>query len=320
MRPDDLDPLLIDRVLADAASPADQAAVAAWAAADPRRGEWLAALRAASARGPRVDVDAAWSQLATRLSPATVRAITSARSQRPDPRRRRLAAVAAVAAVALVSVIGWRRYATMELSAPLGQRVSATLPDGSTITLSAGSRARWPRRFTPRRDVQLDGEAYFDVVHDAAHPFRVLARHGIARDVGTRFVVRAWPERAVVDVAVDEGIVDLSSATSRTVTRLVAGQRGAVDSAGRVVVTPDAATVLSWVRGELVFDNAPVGEALAAIGRWYGVTLRADEAMASRRLSARFAQQSLEQLLDALGLALDARVTRTGPVITLSPH
>ncbi len=55
----------------------------------------------------------------------------------------------------------------------------------------------------------LEGEGYFEVTHDARRPFRVHAGDALTEDLGTRFVVRAYPELAAVDVAVAEGVVSL---------------------------------------------------------------------------------------------------------------
>lgn len=319
--PADLDRLL-DRVLAGEASAAEQAQAAEWAAADPRRAALLRGVPD-QLTTPAVDTDAAWAALSARLDAPVVRPITSAPSMRRPARWPR---VAAAAALVLAAIGGWRALApsTIELVAPTGQRVSRTLPDGSTITLAAGSRARWSRDFgAATREVQLDGEGYFDVVHDTTRPFRVRARDGVAEDVGTRFVVRAWPELPHLEVAVEEGIValaDTAQARSARGTLLSAGQRGVLTDDGRVAVSTDVDEALGWIRGELVFDDTPLREALPAIGRWYGVTLTADATMADRRLTARFAQQPLEQLLEALGLALNARVRRDGTSITLAPN
>jgi transmembrane sensor len=326
MTPDDHDFPLLDRVLAGDATADEVARVEAWAAEEPGRTALLAGVRQAVTSGTPVNTDRSWQALAARMDAAeaapVVRSITTARSRRPSVVPRWGIAAAAVV-VAVGASTYWRSTGITTLEAPIGQRISATLPDGSTIQLSAGSRASWSRTFgAAARDVQLEGEAYFDVVHDSAKPFRVRAGDGVAEDVGTRFVVRAWPELRGVEVAVEEGIVALTdSGTARTTrgTLLRAGARGVLTGGGKVTVSDDAGPALAWVRGELEFDNAPLSEALPAIGRWYGVVITPDPMMRDRRLTARFAQQPLEQLLDALGLALGARVTRDGSTITLSP-
>ena len=76
--------------------------------------------------------------------------------------------------------------------------------------LNAESRLRYPADFgATARDVELVGEGYFEVVHDSTRPFRVHAGGSVTEDLGTHFVVRAYPELRHVDVAVTEGLVSL---------------------------------------------------------------------------------------------------------------
>jgi transmembrane sensor len=149
----------------------------------------------------------------------------------------------------------------------------------------------------------------------------VHSRNAVAEDIGTRFVVRGWPELAAVDVAVEEGIVALSDSVQPRADRatvLRAGQRGRL-AAGGVIVSTDADAALAWTHGQLVFDNQPLSEVLPAIGRQFDVEIRADAALTGRRLSARFAARSLDAVVNAVALSLDARVERSGRVITLTP-
>lgn len=321
-----MDPLLLDRLLTGVATPAEQAQIADWIAADPRHAAMLTALRDAhAARDPQaaVSTEVAWKGLQARIATSTVRSISDA----PSVRRktwRPAAAVWKIAAALIITATGtsvWRaRTAEVELVAQAGQRLSTTLPDGSRMTLASGSRARWPRRFgSGAREVRLEGEAFFEVVHDTTQPFRVRVGDNVAEDVGTRFVVRAWPETSGVEVAVEEGAVALGRNRARP-TLLAAGDRGRVAPDGHVEVAHDGAARAAWGRGEFVFDNTTLTEALPALGRWYGVTLTASSAMQNRRVTGRFSALPLDPLLESLALALDARVSRSGSVITLTPR
>ncbi|MBL0940210.1 MAG: FecR domain-containing protein [Gemmatimonadaceae bacterium] len=340
----------IDAVLSGTATPADIRTVSVWKDASPANAALLLALPGvlaqqsgdANARFGALHAHMAWTQLQQRLelpnSNAAVATPAAASAASHDIGARANARVAQTtwrrwqwaAAAAIVIAVGsyWQfsRTAMQTLTAPLGQRVAVTLPDGSRLTLAAGSRASWPRRFAQgSRDVRVDGEAYFDVVHDERVPFRVHIRHAIAEDIGTRFVVRGWPELAGVDVAVEEGEVALAdSAAARTTAvmqqrRLQAGDRGRLDGAGHVTVTRDAALALGWLEGELHFDGTPLREALPVIGRWYGVNITAPAALLDRRLSARFETQPLPQLLDMLTAVLGVEIEQRGTQITLIP-
>jgi transmembrane sensor len=327
------DLILLDRYLAGDASPADRERVEVWLQSHPGTAQLLRELpRAATGDAQHAQTDASWQSLSARiraagsgddLSERRAQVVAAAHMRRPAPWLRRASAVAAVLLLMVGGVATWRATRGGSLDAPRGRDVTATLPDGSRLTLSAGSRATWSSSFGKKsRDITLQGQALFDVVHDATRPFRVHTRDAVAEDIGTRFVVRAWPELASVEVAVEEGLVALSDSLhprTDSTTVLHAGQLGRLDATGQVVVTTDADVALALTRGELVFDNRLLTEVLPAISRRFDVDIRADGALAERRLSARFAAQSLDEVLNALALSLDVRLARSGRSITLTP-
>ncbi|MFN8803744.1 MAG: FecR family protein [Gemmatimonas sp.] len=328
----EFDPLLLDRYLAGDLPLAERARVERWLEAHPRDAQLLReAPRAALGAAQAANTDAAWRALAARLEAASQDDLAARRSRaaRGAPRgtlapwMRRVTGAAAALVIALGGVATWQATRGGSIAAPLGRDVTAQLPDGSRVTLSAGSRLRWGGRFgRGARDVALEGEGYFDVVHDEARPFRVRTRNAVAQDVGTRFVVRAWPELPEVDVAVEEGVVALMDTLRppmEQATLLHAGQRGRLRESG-VVVTSDVASALAWMRGELMFDESPLTEVLPAIGRRFDVSVTADAALAGRRLTARFAAQSLDDVLTALRLSLGVRVERSGRTVHLTPE
>lgn len=324
--PHEFDPHLLDRLLAGSATQAEKAQIEAWIAQDPRNAAMFSALRDSHrppAAFPADKTQVAWNALQSRIDAGSVRSISDAPSARRKSRfgTPMFLRVAAALLVAVGGTALWRmQTAETTLVAPAGQLVSATLPDGSRMTLAAGSRATWPRRFGKGdREVTLEGEGYFDVVHDTTQPFRVRVGENVAEDVGTRFVVRAWPEIGGVEVSVEEGAVALGRDRMQP-TLLAAGDRGRVTSDGRVNVEHDGAERAAWIRGEFVFDNTTLTDALPALGRWYGVTITASPAMQSRRVSGRFSTLPLDPLLESLALALNVKVNRAGSTITLSPQ
>ncbi len=280
----------------------------------------------AVARGPVVvmpaDTDAAWQALAARLDSVSTATGGSTRAASSASRRAPWMMAAAAALVGLVSAQQWRTHRQLamheEVRAALGEQKIVQLPDGSRLTLAAGSSARWRRDMSDAaREVQLDGEGYFDVVHDSTRPFRVYARHGVIEDVGTRFLVRAWTEQEALEVHVTEGEVALSdSAQARRTTvqqrhAVTAGRLGILDTDGSVRLAPLDSSAVAWLSGTLAFTDTPLREALPVLSRWYAAPIDADPALLERRLTGRFTQRSLPQLLDAVALALGVRAERT---------
>lgn len=327
-----LDPVLLDRYLSGALSDVERRDVLARLSADPHLAALVRAIPRAVRPAEPPHTDALWAALSARIATAApsddLAAPRAAREARVvgasrTPWMRRSATIAAGLVIVAGAAASWQmvRPRGGTIAAPLGRTVTASLPDGTSLTLEAGSRVRWAAAFGRRtRDVVLEGAAYFVVVHDSARPFRVHARDGVIEDIGTRFTVRAWPELRTVDVAVEEGSVAVADSASARVDRgtvLVAGQRGRLAADGRVAVSTDAAVDPGWMRGALVFDDVPLTDALLEIGRRFDVTVDADASLTGRRVTARLTAQSREAILNAIALSLNAHLDSSGGRYTL---
>ncbi|HEU4584113.1 MAG TPA: FecR domain-containing protein [Gemmatimonadaceae bacterium] len=262
----------------------------------------------------------------------------------------RLGKLAATFALLVVGTVGWRAIAGRwpgssghhtEVPVPLqtvstarGQRATITLSDGSRIVLGAGSSVRYARDFgaRARRDVYLEGQAFFEVAHDTLRPFVVHTSRGAAEDLGTQFVVTAYPDAFDMQVVVATGKVLLRGAAPSSSTSspdrargaspltLEPGELGKIDSSGalsrsRVV---DTSQYFDWTKGELTFRGVPLREALPAIGRWYDVEIvLGDTSLASRRLVASFGPHSASEVVRLVALAVDARYVQRGDTVVL---
>ena len=325
----------IDRYLTGAATPDDVREIDAWIAADSRNAALLGALRTDGADATddaRWNVDAAWSRVAPTLSAPASASLPVAPSRVVPWYAAGWRAAAALLLVAAGGATWWRVTAartevaaeTREFSTAPGQRASFELVDGSRVTLNAGSRLRWRADYGARtRDVQLEGEGYFEVRHDGARPFRVHAPGAVAEDLGTRFTVRAYPEVPGVEVAVAEGRVALQALADTTRALLDAGDVGRVEGARARVVAHGASSerFFSWTAGALDFHGVSLAEALPQLERWYDIdVVIPDERLAGRPLVARFSRGTAAEALDAIALALDARWSRRGRTVTLEPR
>jgi transmembrane sensor len=167
--------------------------------------------------------------------------------------------------------------------------------------------------------VYLEGQAYFDVKHDSARPFEVRTAAGVARDIGTQFVVRAYPETRGMRVAVAEGVAALGAPSAAPLLTLVEGDLGNLDSAGVATLSRGAnlRPYLAWAEGTLVFDGARLGDALTELGRWYDLEIRlADPSLAERRLTATFTNEPAPQVLERIARVLRLEVRQSGRVVT----
>ncbi len=196
-----------------------------------------------------------------------------------------------------------------------GQRLVMRLPDGTQVTLAPGSVLRTSTTYgRSARDVELEGEAYFVVTHDEARPFAVHTTHAVARDLGTRFVVRAYPDEAAAEVVVAEGLVAVQPSARTDSVVLAASQRARVTGNGRVDVTSEATIdqYLAWTEGRLVFTKAPLREVVRQLERWYDVDIRlADSHLSNLRLTVTLSDESPEQAIDLVADVLELAVSRS---------
>jgi transmembrane sensor len=195
------------------------------------------------------------------------------RPKREEERRPAMRWVGGLAAsVAVAASLGW--WLTVPRSdqyqTRVGEQRSVPLADGSRVTLNTASKIE-VRLQADHRVVQLiQGEALFEVEHDAQRPFDVHVGNVVVRAVGTKFDIDRRTARTVVTVV--EGRVALIEATSDTenLPVLSAGDRVVVDSAGRAVLEHDVnlAEATAWTRQELVFHHRPLGEIADEFNRY----------------------------------------------------
>ena len=237
------------------------------------------------------------------------------------------AAAVAVVAVGLPTWLNRSENESNVAAAPqllrtaVGQRDSVTLTDGSKVILGPGSELTVGSNYASgTREVAVRGDAFFEVKHDAAHPFTVRAGDALIQDIGTAFAVHSDSGDGV-QVSVREGAVEFrGSATKATAVVLHAGDRGTLDATGTASAHVGGASAddIAWTTGALVFRDASLAKVRADLRRWYGVDLRVtDSLLARRHVTASFTHESARQALDVIALALGGSVELHGDIATL---
>lgn len=162
------------------------------------------------------------------------------------------------------------QYAT--LTVPPGHRYSLTLSDGSCVTLNADSRLRYPVEFADSvRQVELCGEAMFEVTADRMRPFRVITEHGVQTQVlGTQFNVTAYPETPCAVTLLDGAVRVLSQCDT---CRLLPGQQARVVEEGFDVRWVDTKMSTAWFGESISCDNEPLSVLARKISRQYNTEI-----------------------------------------------
>jgi transmembrane sensor len=331
MAPNDPELLaLLDRYLAGECTGPEAERVREWLAADSQNHAVLGELERfrniARNRPPSTSSDAAWRRAVDNLGLAELEktyAIPLAGDRLPSrphelPKRnpRRWAAPGILGGLAIAAsalfILTTSRTAphapagkSREFVTARGQRASIQLADGTDLTLGPASTVNVAADFgTTSRELTLVGEAHFNVQHDPAKPFRVHTKNGTAEDLGTEFVIDAYPQSNSTQVVVASGKVALAG------TALTRGQLGKLDRSGLVSVTSnvDLDSYFSWTHGRLKFRDTPLSQAIERLGRWYDLDITiADPKAAKLPLTASFKDESIAQMLKVIDLTLNLR-------------
>jgi ferric-dicitrate binding protein FerR (iron transport regulator) len=171
------------------------------------------------------------------------------------------------------------------LRTPRGGQYQLVLPDGSKVWLNAASSITYPTAFPGKeRKITIDGEAYLEVVHNAAKPFKVEANGAEVEVLGTHFNVHAYSDEVAEKITLVEGRVKVSSAIpdksgragNRQSAILEPGEQATVSQSSQTsqpipVQIVDVEEVLAWKNGLFNFANADIESIMKQVERWYDV-------------------------------------------------
>lgn len=340
---------LLARHLAGQTSAVEQVELRDWLHADPQHLQLLTTVTRAWERAgegaptPALfsarDVEAAWQRLLPQLTGAAppakpfapttstpvVRPLWPAATWLRAPAWRLAASTALLAGAAYALAANWlfkENPASVGSYASGGQRQFVRLPDGSRVWLNAHSRLHYASaRPSQVRQVQLTGEAYFDVIPAANRPFVVTTSTARVQAVGTAFNVRAYAAEDSVEVSVTRGRVWLARLAAPDSVLLTAHTRAALhaaDAPGQVPAalrpTPIAdANFRTWQTDTLRFVDAPVPQVAHALRATFGTRLTlAGAGLAQCQFTGTFVHPRPAQVLAVLQVALGATLQNTG--------
>jgi ferric-dicitrate binding protein FerR (iron transport regulator) len=165
---------------------------------------------------------------------------------------------------------------------PRGSKViSLTLSDGTKVWLNSESSLRYPASFAPsavNREVEITGEAFFEVKHNAKQPFKVHLPNGsIIEDIGTAFNVNAYTDEEAIKTTLIEGSVIVRRESSNV--KLVPGQQAVLNQVNpkisriEVQTNVDMDEVLAWKNGLFSSNNTDLRTVMRQVARWYDVDI-----------------------------------------------
>lgn len=351
------------RAVSDEGRAEEASRLAAWLTAHPEDAAVAAivkahrdeALASADAMVGSMDVEAALARVRAQMDAPVLRAVSGGAPRVPGTTRLVTPQVAArsraqtrtrwmgLAAAAVLAVVVVPRFlrdsagsvataAPTVLATGVGARDSIRLADGTRVLLAPGSRLTVPATYADgARTVQLEGSAYFEVVHNATRPFTVRTAGAEIRDIGTAFTVTQDADGGV-GVVVTHGTVAVRPLTAQAptgatatgvtptgdVVELHAGDRGAVQPSGvsvqRGVV---AAADTAWMGGQLAYRDAALSMVQADLARWYGQTLVVADSALLRLTVTMPAQPSATRAVQTIAAMLGAVAEQRGDTVIL---
>ncbi|MBL7784067.1 MAG: FecR domain-containing protein [Saprospiraceae bacterium] len=235
--------------------------------------------------------------------------------------RGQLLRIAAAIVLLIAGVWGFRHFyynaspTQMVVSSATGTK-EVTLPDGTQVWLRQGAEVAYPTAFAGNtRPVQLKGEAYFKVAHDASKPFRVQLEDGkgSVEVLGTQFNVRQNTDETAVTVR--EGKVRFAPDAQSNSVILTAGKKAVLNKARRQIVTENVLTFneLSWQSGGLEFVSTPLRQVVRDLQTYYNAQITlSNSRMLDCTYTAPLTRQSLEKVLESLSLTYQMQWEKTG--------
>lgn len=241
--------------------------------------------------------------------------IQELKSKNRSLRKRYTAVLAIAASIAVLITLGsiyfigqnhvFQKTYTENI-APKGQKSRVILPDGSKVFLNSGSVIRYDNFFGKKyRNLQLTGEAYFEVSPNEKLPFVINTADIEVKVVGTKFNVMAYPEDEIVETIVTEGKVSVTEVYNQSSLLLRANQKATFHKKSQILllndVNPDLYT--SWKNNLLIFDNENFADVIKKLERWYDVSIQVEGTDSIKdRFTMTIKSESLREVLDLISL------------------
>lgn len=206
---------------------------------------------------------------------------------------------------------------------PLGIKSSVTLPDGTHVTLNAGSTLIYPTAFVDKqRKISLQGEAFFEVVHDAKHPFIVNAENIFVQVLGTKFNLKAYSDENNIEVTLAEGSVsvgligDSQTINMKPMEQVTFDKKSLTFSKNIVYLNEN----IAWKDGKLYFNSLTFAAIAKQLERKYNVHIFINsEKLKNEQFTGDFVRdENLDQILKIMTQDQRINYRRNGDKIYIS--
>lgn len=183
------------------------------------------------------------------------------------------------------------------------------LPDGSRVYLNKGAEINYPRSFKNNRDVELSGEAFFEVMSDPQNPFSVHTGEMVVTVMGTSFNVKELNHASDAEIYVKTGLVKVSLDNSDQIIYLEPEQCGVVVNgtlSSKIIEDPN---YISWKTKDFKFINSSLADVLNELEESYHVTIQTEDVdISDLKITTTYNGLSINAILETIATAFNLNV------------
>lgn len=316
---------LIARCLAKNADASEQSSLAEWIVMSTENLKYYEQMKfifeISSQPTPNLSVnkDAAWDKIKFNFEENKVQLLPLQTNKNSSFSFMRIAA-----AVVVICVIGITVYYMFPSASDPRELLSIStneksieqkLPDGSIVTVNPESR--FTALHKSKREYKLIGNAYFEVKHNAKNPFIIHVNKLCIKDIGTSFSVEGDPKEDAVRVNVTEGEVHLYTNT-KTGIHLTKGESGTYYKSMDVFEKTKDLSLTKNITFSMNFKNVTLEDIVLTLEKQFRKKIQfANEELKTCRMSVKFANSNLDEILEIIGETMDVWTTEENEVITL---
>lgn len=325
-----IDQELLVRFLSGDASEQEINKVRHWIMADERNKEYVDQMSMLWEAGQgakdfaSVNTREDWKKIKKRIDDAdNTRKIT------PQPRRGNIVyqvvRTAAVITILISAYIAWPiltgHWTDKTTVITSGNPSQVTLPDGSKVYLNKNSHLTYAKNFAGgAREVELVGEAFFEVKKNDVKPFLIKSGEAVTEVVGTSFNVNGVVPNNVIVTVLTGKVFLYNTGDSANKIAIDPGKQGRFKKGeGLTSMANQDVNFLSWKTGELVFHNTSLPQVIYDLNRHYGQHIElASPALENCTLTSAFRQQKIAKVLEEMQLVLPIRIQKKGDTISIT--
>ena len=204
------------------------------------------------------------------------------------------------------------------ISTPRGGQYQIVLADGSKVWLNAASSLKYPTSFTGKeRNVELTGEGYFEIAHNATMPFRVRVNDMNVEVFGTHFNINAYDDENIIRTTLLEGSVKVTKGNSTGL--LKPGQQGQLNESGDIKISNDTDLdeVMAWKEGRFLFKRTDIQSIMRQLSRWYNIDIVYKNVPATGFNAKIPRNTSVSNILKVLELTGEVKFIIEGNIVTV---